>query len=420
MSLLPVGITADDLTGAADTAAAFADLRRPVPISLLGAPRAHEGRSAFAVTTESRSASPDDAYALTAASVRALMESGARLIYKKVDSNLRGNVGSELAAARDAAAAWIILAPAFPARGRTTVGGVALVAGTPVAETEMAADPDAPVRHSEIGEIIHSQRKDLLVAHCPLSVVREGAAAIASQARTDGVLVVDAETEADLEAIARAGLSLSPTPVLAGSAGLAAALARVLFGPPTPASWPEGRAGPVLGILASSSQAMASQVARAALDVDTAAVPLPCQGLTRCDEPLPELARAMDQGKKGLNPGHDTLVYAAGPLPEVESPVELVVEHLAHLAFVLVRLSSPVGLLVGGGATASGVLAALGAEAVEVDDEPLPGIAGGTIVGGEMDGRPVVLKPGAAGDEGAVLGLLRYLGRRAAALEDAG
>ena len=419
MSLLPVGITADDLTGAADTAAAFADLRRPVPISLLGAPPAHEGRNAFAVTTESRSCSPDDAYALSHASVRALIESGARLIYKKVDSNLRGNVGAELAAARDAAAAPVILAPAFPARSRTTVGGVALVAGTPVAETEMAADPEAPVRHSEVGEIIHSQREDLLVAHCPLSVVREGAAAIASEARTDAVLVVDAETEADLETIARAALSLSPTPVLAGSAGLAAALARVLFGPPAPTSWPEGRAGPVLGILASSSQSMASQLSRAALDLDTAAVPLPCQGLRRRDEPLPELASAMAQAKTGLDAGHDTLVYAVGPLPEVESPVELVVEHLAHLAFVLVRLASPVGLLVGGGATATGVLAALGAEAVEVDDEPLPGIAGGTIVGGEMDGRPVVLKPGAAGDEGAVLRLLRYLGRRAAALEGA-
>ena len=69
MSHLPIGITADDLTGAADTAAAFADAGRPVPISLVGAPRAHEGRDAFAVTTESRSCPAEEAYALTGGSV---------------------------------------------------------------------------------------------------------------------------------------------------------------------------------------------------------------------------------------------------------------------------------------------------------------------------------------------------------------
>ncbi len=419
MSHLPIGITADDLTGAADTAAAFADAGRPVPVSLLGHPRAHQGRDAFAVTTESRSCPAEEAYEVTRASVRALRENGARLIYKKVDSNLRGNVGAELAAARDAAGVPVMLAPAFPARGRTTVGGVALIAGTPVAETEMAADPESPVRHSEVAEIIRSQREDLALVHCPLGVVREGAAAIAGQARADAILVVDAETEADLDAIAQAALSLSPTPVLAGSAGLAGALAGIVFGRGAAAGWSEGGAGPALAILASSSRAMASQVSRAALDVEAAAIPLPCEHLTRRDEPLPELARAIAEAKKELDEGRHTLVWAAGPLPAVERPVELVVEHLAHLAFVLVRQSSPRGLLVGGGATASGVLAALGAEAVEVDDEPQPGIAAGIIVGGEMDGRPVVLKPGAAGDEEAVVGLLRYLERRAAGLEGA-
>ena len=175
----------------------------------------------------------------------------------------------------------------------------------------------------------------------------------------------------------------------------------------------------MLAILASSSKAMACQVSRAALDTDAAAIALPCQHLTRRDEALPELAKAIAQAKKELDGGRHALVWAAGPLPPIERPVEVVVEHLAHLAFVLVRQSSPRGLLVGGGATASGVLAALGADAVEVDDEPLPGIAAGIIVGGEMDGRPVVLKPGAAGDEEAVLRLLRYLGGRAAALEGA-
>jgi len=99
--------------------------------------------------------------------------------------------------------------------------------------------------------------------------------------------------------------------------------------------------------------------------------------------------------------------------------VELVVEHLAHLAFVLATQSPPRGLLVGGGATAHGVLGALGTDAIMIDDEPLPGIAAGLAAGGELDTLPLVLKPGAAGDEEAVVRLFAYLGQRAAAQETA-
>jgi hypothetical protein len=42
-------------------------------------------------------------------------------------------------------------------------------------------------------------------------------------------------------------------------------------------------------------------------------------------------------------------------------------------------------------------------------------MAAGLAVNGDLAGRPVALKPGAAGDEQAVVQLLDYLGRRASA-----
>ncbi len=120
-------------------------------------------------------------------------------------------------------------------------------------------------------------------------------------------------------------------------------------------------------------------------------------------------ARAEDE----LRSGRDAVVHAVGPLPAGPRPVSLVVERLGRLALSVVERAGPRGLIVGGGATASAVLHALGAQAVDVDDEPLPGIGAGVIVGGRLSGRPVVFKAGAAGDEGAVANLLRYLRRRA-------
>jgi len=414
--ILPIGITADDLTGAADTAAALARPGEPVPVSVDAAPRAVGGRAAFAVTTGSRACPPDQVYELVKASVRRLRAAGAQTIYKKVDSNLRGQVGAELAAVEQATGGPVLLAPAFPARGRTTIEGTVLVHGLPVAETEMARDPQAPVTHSHLLELLHSQRDDLPVALCPLSVVRAGAKAVRLTVPADGVLATDAETDADLDVIVEAAFSLHPLPALSGSAGLAAALARRLFGPPTRLAWSQKRSGPLLAVLASSSQTLTSQVEVAAR-ANLSPISFPCQGLTWEDQPVPELQGAIGAAIGELAEGRDALVHASGPLPPVERPIELVVEHLAHLAFVVVKERRPRGLLVGGGSTAQAVLEALGTEAVEVDDEPLPGIAAGLAVGGELSRRPLVLKPGAAGDEQAIVQLVEYLGRRATRAE---
>ncbi len=96
-------------------------------------------------------------------------------------------------------------------------------------------------------------------------------------------------------------------------------------------------------------------------------------------------------------------------------PVDLVAEHLAHVAFVVARQAKPAGLLLGGGATAQAVLGVLGATGVEIDDEPYPGIGAGLITRGDMADHPVVLQPSAAGHAAALVDLMQYLERRAGA-----
>ena len=406
-----IGITADDLTGAADTAAALARPGSPVSVSLDAQPRAFEGRRAFAVTTGSRVCPPEQVYESVHGSVEALRSAGATVIYKKVDSNLRGNVGTEVAAVVEATSGPVLFAPAFPARERTIIQGICLVCGTPVAETEMARDPEAPVTESDVLELLKSQREGLDVFTCPLSVVRAGRLAMRTSIPDHGVLLIDAETDDDLDAVAEVALSLDPIPALAGSAGFAGALARHLWGPAVSPRWPAERFGPALAVLGSSSRVLATQVETAA-KVGFATIPFPCQNLTREDQPLPELETAIESAMTELAAGRDAIVYAAGALPSVERPIELIVEHLAHLAYVVTRETRPNGLLVGGGSNALAVLETVGAEALEIDDEPLPGIAGGSVIGGHLAGIRVVLKPGAAGVETAVVQILGYLSHR--------
>ncbi len=133
-------ILADDLTGAADCAIAFA--RRGATACVQwgeAGPGADE--AVLSHDADSRQLGPDAAAARHAALAERLHDPD-RAVFKKIDSTLRGQPAAELAATLDVlrrrnGGAFAILAPAFPATGRTTEDGRIRVAGRPLAETEL-------------------------------------------------------------------------------------------------------------------------------------------------------------------------------------------------------------------------------------------------------------------------------------------
>lgn len=124
-------IVADDLTGALDTAAAFAGA---VPVYFdqppAGAGAAPQGPARVqAVATATRDI-PADQLPLALAPALAWL-AGGDIAFKKVDSLLRGNSFVEVAlAARAGGFERLVLAPAFPLQGRRVQGGRLVVAGT--------------------------------------------------------------------------------------------------------------------------------------------------------------------------------------------------------------------------------------------------------------------------------------------------
>jgi uncharacterized protein YgbK (DUF1537 family) len=147
---------ADDLSGALDAAAAFHRAGRRVIVVL--SPDAWPENSAgdvVGVTTETRNAPASEAAAKVTAVIADGRARGARLVYKKIDSTLRGPVAAELAALAAAMPeVRILFAPANPSVGRTVCDGRLLVHGVPVAETEFARDPVSPVRESSIRALL--------------------------------------------------------------------------------------------------------------------------------------------------------------------------------------------------------------------------------------------------------------------------
>jgi D-threonate/D-erythronate kinase len=217
----PLTIVADDLTGACDTGALFA-ARGLVPVSVW--PRRAVEAQVRVIDTESRTVAPLEASERVSA-VTARARAGSW--FKKIDSTLRGPIGPEVdALMRGTGASTAIVCPAFPAQRRVVLDRMLLVRGVPVAETPIGRDPHFPRGTSSVVDLLRPQL-DRALAWIPIDQLRAGPDALAARVhRLAGtVIVADAESDADLDALVDAALATTPVPLLVGSAGLAQALA---------------------------------------------------------------------------------------------------------------------------------------------------------------------------------------------------
>jgi len=217
----PVRILADDLTGACDSAVAFASAHAAVRVWLGPAATTRASELVQAFNTASRELSRDLAEAtVTTAATDLLSTPENTLIFKKIDSCARGPIAAEvLAAHHTLGTRAILLTPSFPVAGRTVRNGILYVQNEgPGRATTPLLTLFQPEAHPQIAHIRHpSEIPDALA---------------------DGktILLCDASYQAELDALAALDI---PNLLYAGSSGLARALAftRALR-TPTPAPIP--------------------------------------------------------------------------------------------------------------------------------------------------------------------------------------
>ncbi|MEO6124221.1 MAG: four-carbon acid sugar kinase family protein [Ilumatobacteraceae bacterium] len=127
-------ILADDLTGAADAAAAFAQGGRPtyIVLSPADAPIAALDTDVVSVDVDSRAMDEGDAVAATAAAFARHSRHAADGVLVKIDSTMRGHVRrtvETVLALLPTRPSRVVVCPAFPSLGRTVVDGAVHVDG---------------------------------------------------------------------------------------------------------------------------------------------------------------------------------------------------------------------------------------------------------------------------------------------------
>jgi uncharacterized protein YgbK (DUF1537 family) len=377
-------IIADDLTGASDSGVQFA--KRGYKTSLLFNYKENYVWSIDArvivIDSDSRAITPEAAYERVVRLVSFLRSPSAQLLFKKVDSTLRGNIQAEVKAILDAlpqSTAFIV--PAYPKNGRTTRKGSQLLQGVPVHETEIGRDPRTPVFSSFIPDLF-----DDTCAVIDTAYTEKGVIYLENRIREliragNRRIVFDAESNEHLATIG--GLySRFPEAVWVGSAGIAEYL-----DPPLPIN--ESDPGlpklrkPLLFLIGSLSESTRLQMEACSIERFFTLRLDPVLLLDKdASELLPaSLFEAYRAGKHCIvaldsteQARQRTAAFAeARKLPRA-SVSEFLREAMGRLSTVLVSELAPECLFLSGGDTARSICEHLGIAGMNILQELEPGI----------------------------------------------
>jgi D-threonate/D-erythronate kinase len=350
---MDIALIADDLTGACDAAIHFK--MRGVRSVVHFDPEAAQEARVQAFSTETRDLGESEVEWKIRELAARVLAAQPQLIFKKIDSLLRGNPRIEIATALDAFGCdAAIVTPAYPGLGRTVWDG------------HLHIDGDANWKPIEVASLLGSEHvKPEQVA----GALRDGARYIS----------VDATSHSDLALLVDEGLRSGRRVLWAGSGGLASALAETLFGAAVKQADREPRALPVLFCIGSDHPVTALQL-----------LSLQERHAVCISEP--------EGVAHSLRRGTHTLLRVPRA-PGVYESLRLGLRGIGSLAGAL---------LLSGGDSASVVCRALGVEQIELEDQVVAGVPWGVLKGGLLDGMNVATKSGAFGGEDTLVEVAEF------------
>lgn len=314
-----VGMIADDLTGALDAAAPFA-ARGMKTIVVLSPermaaidPATLAGAEVICINTASRERPAEEALARVEDAATRLMRFAPELMFKKIDSRLKGHLAIETGAVgRLSGRSETVIAPAIPDLGRLVIGGSVTGAGV-----------DRPI-------------------------------AIAPAFRDLSVTCPDTPDAAALDAVARILFNQSASTLAVGARGLAQALAGLFDRRQTrPAPLPLPR--PALIAIGSRDPITRQQVELA---------------MTRL---APERIEAPDGQVSDMPRGGDLWLVTTESTDRVQGS-DKVARRFSQGIAGMIEAKHPASLVLSGGETAYAVLDQLDVPVLELKGEVLPGV----------------------------------------------
>lgn len=418
MKMEKLCVIADDLTGATDTGVQFSKygLSTLVIFNHNMIMEMRNDSEVIVVNAETRKLDAENAYRQVREITKLLQSLGVKKIYKKVDSTLRGNPAKELEAILDEMGRDLaFLVPSYPANGRIVEGGYLYLS---------KSSPEGITKLFPVGYIPEMIERELTksVAMIGLEDVRKGAARIKqkiNELKSAGrqVLVIDAVTEEDLNNIALAIKDMAETSVVAGSAGLAAHLPQS-FDLTVQSYRANANEGSVLFMAGTCNPVTAEQINQLHREENVYLITISSEEII-AGNAAEEIERVVAEAADRLRAGAVTIVAIDTLLQSREetyhnlnlalSDSQRIAESFGKIADKLAAQRLLRGLVLTGGDTALHVVDRLGAVGMILEDEVLPGIPCGSLIGGKCPGLKIITKAGGFGNQDSFVDIYKFI-----------
>jgi len=388
-------VIADDLTGANDTGVQFAKKGYNAIVSVLDEQSTiiiPDNLDVFVMDTETRELESKTARKILKSILEKININKKDVVYKKVDSTLRGNMGVEIEEIMNILKKDIcIFSPSYPSYQRITIGGYLVVDQKPLSLSEYSCGSSTQVENSFIPFLLKKQT-DFPVGQIDLKDVAKGQKTILSKMnelyqKGNKIIVIDSTNEEHLKDIFASSLKLDRPVLFSGSAGLANHFPNINYKNEDLKIKIENNKGSVIVVAGSRNSIMEDQVnyLKNRLNFTELKIDLE-QVFSNKDRILDNYSA---EGIKAIKGNHDLVIHTDAIYNEEKlinkklmlkynlgfRELEIKIKtFLGELTSKIIKNSYVKNLILTGGDVALGVCKELGIYNMNILDELLPGI----------------------------------------------
>ena len=406
-------VIADDLTGSNATCSLFKKigLRAASILKLQG--DINYDVDVISYSTASRGLDKEEAYKKVSEAIKILKNKNVLVYNKRIDSTLRGNIGTEINAMLDNLEddRIAVVVPAYPDSGRIVVNKTMLVNGVLLENSDAGKDPKTPIKTSCVESLV---QKDIKYSSTYFTLsdieqpIEEIVKKIQEAIKKSRVLIFDAVNNEDIIKISKAIIHSDINIITVDPGPFTLYYSKEL-------QKKNHLEKKILMVIGSVTTTTKKQVEYILQEEDIFLVKMRVEDFFEEESCSKEIERVISFIKKGIA-SYDLFLVTTSPIGDekkadlqklaekLNATVEEISKIIANtLTETIVKILKETqkfeGIYSSGGDITIALLEKLKAIGVEIREEVIPLAAYGRIIGGDFPNLKLVSKGGMVGDE---------------------
>lgn len=406
-------VIADDLTGSNATCSLFKKigLRAASILKLQG--DINYDVDVISYSTASRGLDKEEAYKKVSEAIKILKNKDVLVYNKRIDSTLRGNIGTEINAMLDNLEdnRIAVVVPAYPDSGRIVVNKTMLVNGVLLENSDAGKDPKTPIKTSCVESLV---QKDIKYSSTYFTLsdisqpIEEIAKKIQEAIKKSRVLIFDAVNNEDIIKISKVIIQSDINIITVDPGPFTLYYSKEL-------QKKNHLEKKILMVIGSVTTTTKKQIEYILQEEDIFLVKMRVEDFFEEESCSKEIERVISFIKKGIE-SYDLFLVTTSPIGDekkadlqklaenlnttVEEISKIIANTLTKTAVKILKETQKFeGIYSSGGDITIALLEKLKAIGVEIREEVIPLAAYGRIIGGDFPNLKLVSKGGMVGDE---------------------